>query len=245
MKAVKTITASIGFLMFASPVVFGTGIPVIDFANVTQSTISAIQNAKTAANSALQYAKQIDQYNMQQNQYADQVKNTIAPVASVWQEAQRTINDVLSTVDAYKSIGSDLQGYLNKFQDVNYWSTAPSGLFQPQTAGSSAQKKANEALMRGILQQQEQLRQDAASLQQLQGLAQNAEGRMQALQYANQLASLQAKQLMQVRALLMQTQAAEAARNQTLANEEAMRQAATDKFLGGQYQYGPSKAWKP
>jgi len=68
---------------------------------------------------------------------------------------------------------------------------------------------------------------------------------MQALQYANQLATLQAKQLMDVRALLIQAQTAEATRNQTLANDEAMRQAADAKFLGGSFQYTPGKSWKP
>jgi P-type conjugative transfer protein TrbJ len=123
--------------------------------------------------------------------------------------------------------------------------SAPSSAYQLQTTGPTAQMKANAALMRGILQQQDQLRQDAASLQQLQGMAATAEGRMQALQYANQLATLQAKQLMDVRALLIQAQTAEATRNQTLANDEAMRQAADAKFLGGSFQYSAGSSWKP
>ena len=241
---IKTIAACICLTMTALAPVFG-GIPVIDYSNLTQNTVSAVQNVETAANSAAQYAKQLMQYKTQLDQYADQVKNSLAPVTSVWQNAQATINSVLSTVDAYKSIGTDLQGYLNKFQDTNYWMSAPSSAYQLQTTGPAAQMKSNAALMHGILQQQNQLRQDAAALQQLQGFAQTAQGRMEALQYANQLASLQAKQLMDVRTLLIQAQIAEATRNQTLANDEAMRQAADSKFFGGSFQYNAPTGFKP
>jgi len=48
---------------------------------------------------------------------------------------------------------------------------------------------------------------------------------------ANQLAALQQEQLLQIRELLLQEQQALAARNATLANDEAMREAATKKFF--------------
>jgi P-type conjugative transfer protein TrbJ len=54
---------------------------------------------------------------------------------------------------------------------------------------------------------------------------------MAALMAANQLVALQQEQLLQIRALLVQEQQALAARAQTLANDEAMREAATQKFF--------------
>jgi len=45
------------------------------------------------------------------------------------------------------------------------------------------------------------------------------------------LAALQQEQLMQIRVLLLQEQQALVARNATLANDEAMREAATKKFF--------------
>ena len=48
---------------------------------------------------------------------------------------------------------------------------------------------------------------------------------------ANQLVALQQEQLLQIRALLVQEQQALAARAQTLANDEAMREAATKMFF--------------
>ena len=69
---------------------------------------------------------------------------------------------------------------------------------------------------------------DAATLQRLQANAQTASGQMQAIGYANQLASNQANQLLQLRALLIAQQTAEATRNQVIADREA-QQAAADQ----------------
>ena len=71
--------------------------------------------------------------------------------------------------------------------------------------------------MKGIVQQQAQIRADAATLGRLQAQASGADGQMKALMAANQLAALQQEQLLQIRELLLQEQQALAARNQTLA----------------------------
>ena len=93
------------------------------------------------------------------------------------------------------------------------------------------QKQANDAMVKGIVAQQAQIRADAATLERLQSQASTADGQMKALYAANQLAALQQEQLLQIRALLVQEQQALAARGQTLANDEAMREAATKKFF--------------
>jgi P-type conjugative transfer protein TrbJ len=154
----------------------------------------------------------------------------VAPAAQVWQQAQSTMNGVMGTVSMFQN-GSQLQNYLNQFQNVNYWLSAPPNAYTYQTAGSIAQKQANDAMVKGIVQQQAQIRADAATLQQLQSQASTADGQMKALMAANQLAALQQEQLLQIRALLVQEQQALAARNQTDANDAAMRQAATQKFF--------------
>jgi P-type conjugative transfer protein TrbJ len=173
----------------------------------------------------------VQQYQLQLQQYANQLRNTVAPVAQVWQSAQQTMNSVMGTVGMFQN-GSALQSYLNQFQNVNYRLSAPPNAYTFQTAGSMAQKQANDSLVKGIVQQQAQIRADAATLEQLQSQASTADGQMKALYAANQLAALQQEQLLQIRELLLQEQQALAARNQTLANDEAMREAATEKFFG-------------
>src|SRR6516164_1227818 len=213
--------ALVATLPLSSP---GTGIPVIDASNLTQNTVTALKQVAA-------YAQQVQQYQLQMQQYLNQVKNTVAPVAQVWQAAQGTMNSVLGTVNMFQGGQSQLQGYLNQFQNVNYWASAPPGNYTYQTAGSVAQKQANDALVKGIVAQQAQIQKDAATLQQLQNQASTADGQMKALMAANQVAALQQEQLLQIRALLVQEQQALAARNATLANDEAMREAATEKFF--------------
>jgi type IV secretion system protein TrbJ len=220
-KIVLTLTALalVAALPLSSP---GT-LPVVDYSNLTQNVVTALHQVSA-------YAQQVQQYQLQLQQYANQVKNTVAPVGQVWQAAQGTMNSVMGTVGMFQK-GSALQSYLNQFQNVNYWLTAPAGNYTYQTAGSVAQKQANDALVKGIVAQQAQIRADAATLERLQSQASTADGQMKALMAANQLAALQQEQLLQIRALLVQEQQALAARGQTLANDEAMREAATKKFF--------------
>src|SRR6266446_4329382 len=133
----------------------GTGIPVIDFSNLTQNVVTALHQVSA-------YAQQVQQYQLQLQQYANQVKNTVAPVAQVWQAAQGTMNSVMGTVNMFQGGQSQLQGYLNQFQNVNYWLSASPNSYSYQTAGSIAQKQANDALVNGIVAQQAQIRADAA-----------------------------------------------------------------------------------
>jgi P-type conjugative transfer protein TrbJ len=212
--------------------------PVIDYSNLTQNITTALKQVSA-------YAQQVQQYQLQLQQYANQIKNTVAPAAQVWQSAQGTMNSVMGTVNMFQRDPSALQSYLSQFQNVNYWLSAPPANYTYQTAGSIAQKQANDALVQGIVAQQQQIQKDAATLQQLQSQASTADGQMKALMAANQLAALQQEQLLQIRELLLQEQQALVARNQTLANDDAMREAATKKF----YQTLPinvnAKSWNP
>lgn len=58
---------------------------VFDAANLQQSAISAVE----AVNQTL---KQLEEYALQLQQYEDQIKNSLAPAAYVWDQAQRTMN---------------------------------------------------------------------------------------------------------------------------------------------------------
>jgi len=220
----KMILTSVALALAAALPSTSTGtMPVIDYSNLTQNVITALHQVSA-------YAQQVQQYQLQLQQYANQVRNTVTPVAQVWQSAQGTMNSVLGTVGMFQN-GSALQNYLNQFQNVNYWLSAPPANYSYQTAGSVAQKQANDALVKGIVAQQQQIQKDAATLQQLESQASSADGQMKALMAANQLAALQQEQLLQIRELLLQEQQALAARSATLANDEAMREAATEKFF--------------
>lgn len=233
------------------PLVHALGIPVIDIANVQQS---ALMTAEAVA----QTLKQIEQYKTQLAQFENELQNSAAPAAYIWDEAQVTIGslmEAINTLDGYRRQAGSLDAYLAKFQDVNYYRASPcysaGGCTDAQRAAlednrrlaSESQKKANDAMVRGLDQQQTNLTRDAATLKRLQGGAQGAQGRMEALAYANQLAGEQAHQLLQIRAMLIAQQNAMAAKMQADADLEAQQEAAELKLTESRYKKSSERAW--
>lgn len=197
------------------------GIPVIDGGNL-------VQNVMTAIESVAQTLKQIEQYQTQLQQYENMLQNTMAPAAYIWDQAQSTINGLMNAVNT-------LDYYI---QDVSYYRSSPcfsaagcsdaerAAMEQNRSLASESQKKANDALFKGLEQQQRNLTADARQLERLQSAAQGATGQMQAIGFANQLAANQANQLLQIRGLLIAQQNAATARMQAQADLEAQQQAA-------------------
>jgi len=219
------------------------GIPVVDGRNL-------VQNIMTALESVAQTQNQIRQYQAQLQQYENQLQNTLAPSSYTWDQASRTMNQLRQSIDTlnfYKTQLGSLDNYLAQFQDVNHYRTSPcfqsSGCTPAQRLAleenlrlaAQARKKANDGLLRGLDQQQQALETDAATLQRLQASAQGATGQMQAIGYANQLASQQSSQLLQIRGLLIAQQNAMAAKMQAEADKDAQTQAADEQFRSGTF----------
>ncbi len=216
------------------------GIPVIDGGNLVQNVMSAIENVA-------QTLKQIEQYQTQLQQYENMIQNTMAPAAYIWDQAQSTINGLMTATDTlnyYKNQLGGVDSYLGKFQDVAYYRSSPcfngtggctpaeqAAMAENRRLASESQKKANDAMFKGLDRQQDALKSDAQRLQQLQAAAQGANGQMQAIGYANQLASQQANQLLQIRSLLVAQQNAIATRMQAEADREAQQQVARDSIF--------------
>jgi len=224
---------------------------VIDAANVMQTTITALENVQ-------QTAKQVQQYQTQLQQYQNMLQNTTAPATHIWDQAQRTMNALRNSIDTlnyYKGQLGSIDAYLGQFKNTADYRSHPcfsvNGCTQAQweamkaqeRLGSEAQKKANDALFRGIDQQQDTLEADARQLERLQASAQGAQGQMQAIGYANQLASHQSNQLLQIRGLLLAQQNAIATRNQVLADREAKEAANAALQRAGTFQRSPLRNW--
>ncbi len=238
------------------PAVHAGGIPVIDVTNVIQTTVSATE-------SVTQTLKMIQQYQTQLQQYQDMLKNSLEPSTYLWDNASATMNNLRTLVDSlsyYKNTMGSVDAYLRQFGDLNYYRTSPcfnpsgfcSGqerfaLDQARLLGYQSQKRANNAVFRGLDVQHDALQSDAGRLEQLQTAAGNAEGRMEAIGYANQFASQQANQLLQIRALLIAQQNAATTRMQAQMAEEARREAASRGLRSGSYSLytSPTKNWGP
>ena len=206
---------------------FTAGIPVFDASNMVQTTITAFENVN-------QTITQLQQYAAQLQQLEDQIRNTAAPAAFLWSEADRTIQRINAlqgqVMDIYSSV-NNLDSYLQKFGDVNFYRGSPffsaeggtkEQLMAGQTTGLELQKMTTEAAARTLQQQQEQMRADGEQLRQLSATAQTAEGRMAALQYANQFASLQNGQLLQLRATVQAMHQATVAKQLTEQDAQAL-----------------------
>lgn len=215
-------------------------IATIDAGNIVQSTISA-QQAIT------QTAQQLQQYQAQLQQLQNQIQNTTNPSSFQWDNANATINNVLAsvnTINGYKTQAGSMAAYLSQYSDTSQYQTTScigkggctgaqiQQLSASQTTGSDSQKTANDNMLLNINAQQQQLQSDANNVAVLQQNAQTSTGQMEALQAANQLASNQAVQLMQIRSLMIAQQTAEATRAETIVDQEAQQQASSIAFIG-------------
>ncbi|MEO6679489.1 MAG: P-type conjugative transfer protein TrbJ [Pseudomonas sp.] len=227
------------------------GIPVFDGANTSQTAISAIQNVAAVA-------KQIEQYKIQLEQYQNMLENTAAPAAYIWDQADQTISKLLTAQDTlsyYKAQAGSLERYLYRYQDTAFYNTAPcvglqgctaqdqQAIANAQVETSSARKRANDALLRSVANQQETLQADADALASIQRQATTATGRMQAIQSANQLASAQTNQLLQIRSLLVAQQNAIATDAQVKADREAQNAVADKRVLSGDNSPSTEQPW--
>lgn len=208
---------------------------VIDESNLRQNIVAAAQTVAAVK-------KQIEQYKTQLQQYENMLQNTMGSTDHIWDQAQATINKLLQaqeTLNYYKNQAGSLDAYLSRYHDINYYQTSPcftsqgctdaerQVLLEARAQGSEAQKRANDAVLKGVDQQQQTLTKDAANLTRLQTKATTAQGQMQALQAANQLASAQTHQLLQIRGLLVAQENAAATRAQVKADREAQQEAAS------------------
>ena len=246
-KTALAVALATGFITTTTAPV-QAGIPVIDGGNLAQNIMTAIE-------SVAQTLKQIEQYQTQLQQYENQLQNTMAPAAYIWDQAQTTINRLIAaqnTLAYYENQLGSLDRYLAKFQDVAYYRSSPcfssggcsdaerAAMEQNRRLASESQKKANDALFKGLDQHQDALTADARTLQQLQGKAQGATGQMQAIGYANQLASQQANQLLQIRTMLTAQHNAEAARIAAELDAEARGDARAEQMRTWTFRPSPA-----
>ncbi|HCH1022503.1 TPA: P-type conjugative transfer protein TrbJ [Vibrio parahaemolyticus] len=224
------------------------GIPVVDGTNLMQNIISATE-------AVAQTAKQIQQYQTQLQQYENQLQNTMAPAAYIWDQAQSTIDDLThatNTLAYYQNQLGSLDAYISKFQDVAYYRSSPcfngsggctpaeqAAMEENRRLASESQKTANDALFESLKLQHENLQADARQLHRLQSAAQGADGQLAAIGYANQLASNQANQHLQIRSLLIAQQNAEAARLASESDAHARGEAREKQLRAWEFQPSP------
>jgi P-type conjugative transfer protein TrbJ len=250
MKKAKLILCSVAFSAAAATLPVQAGIPVIDGGNLTQNILTAFESIAQTAKQIQQYEKQVLEYQTQLEQYENQLLHSLAPVASIWDAATTTMDKLVAaqnTLDFYQNKLGSLERYLDKYQDADYYRNSPCftaqgcsdsemrAMRENLAMSSQAQKKSNDAVFKSIEQQQVSLKADARTLVRLQQAAKSAEGQLQAIGYANQLASNQTMQLLQMRSLMVAQNNAEASHRQAAIDIEAKQQAAHEISTENRY----------
>lgn len=239
--------------LVSTPVISG-GIPVVDIPGW-------IQRVQTIAQQATQIQNQINQYKMQALHYKDIITNAQTNIQSLknfqWDNANMVISNILeatNTLDYYKQETGSLNNYLDRFQSSEFYRKGKcftggcskeelQKISQNQVQASVSEKRANDAMLKGIDKQQQTMKDDAVNLASLQKKAQDAEGQKQALQAAAQLASNQSHQLLQIRGLLLAQQNSQATRYAAQSNKEAIVDAGDDRFRQGSYTKSVHMKW--
>lgn len=236
------------FLLLVSSSSFA--LPVFDFANW-------IQNGKVIVNQVNQIKNQIQGYQLQLNHYNTLLQNTKSLTSFQWDNANQVINNLLestNTIDYYKQEAGSLNTYLERFQTTEFYKNSAcftgncskdelNKIDKSKLQASVAEKRANDAMVKGIDKQQERIKTDSEKLSVLQEKAETADGQKQALQAASQLASNQAYQLLQIRGLMLAGQNAQATRYASEANKEAIVDAGDSRFREGEYHHSSGTGW--
>lgn len=259
MRHLKILAAKIAIvLMSVCATPSFAGIPVIDGTNLGQNIMTAVESVAQTIKQIEQYTTQLQQYSTQIQQYENMLQNTLQPAQNIWQNSNQTINGVLNTINTLSNLQNqygNLANYLNKFNSTEGYANNPcfsgqgctqaqwSDLLASRTISSTSQQNAYESSILGLQRQQAELQNDANTLVTLQGAARGATGQMQALGYANQLASAQSNQLLQIRALLIAEQNALTTRMQAEANKEAQQEAASRAIRAGAMANSRQIAW--
>lgn len=212
--------------------VFAAGIPVIDAAAIAQILT--------------QYQKQIEQYSLQLQQYQNMLQNTKTAESFDWDDAQKSINGLAGILDNMSQYDLKTFGNYNDYDQCFSGTCSASEQAKLQAArqqGSLAQKEANDALYFASQQSRDEMQAEANRLRAVQIRAQDANGQMEALSYANQIASSQANQLLKIQALLVAQTQANAVKMEADAARQAEMDAAGKKVMTDSIQRVPAMDW--
>jgi type IV secretion system protein TrbJ len=185
-----------------------------------------------------QLAQQAAQLKTEISQYEDMLLNSKGLSSHVWGKALQDFKSLQSLMQQSKALAytaSDLDSeYASRYGTYNQYISQNLGrhTWQNQYSQWSTQGADNTLYtLKGLGLQASQLQNDQQLLSQLQGMATSAEGRMQAAQITNMLASQNVEQLMKLRELMMmqlQMQANYLSQQQA---KEDLRQAGSDRFV--------------
>ena len=227
MQARKIPNLHAGLAALVATAVLGVGAPasaqwtVFDPANVTQSTISALQNVAAVE-------KQINQYELQIQQFETQQANLTSPLTSIYGLALQDIQGAQTDVNGFSNLanGSSLQAYVQRLSQPTAATPASSQQLLGLQYGQLSSQITGSQTLNTQIQTQGQKLQTV-----LQGCSASATGTTQTTGCLNQIAGLDAQSQLELESLVntqMQTQAA--GQLAAASGDSSMEQAAYKAF---------------
>ena len=184
-----------------------------------------------------QLAQQAEQLKTEINQYSDMIQNSKGISTQVWGKALddfTRLQQIMSQSKALAASAGNLDGqFSDKYSTYSDYRNQQMGKadFQRKYQQWSTEGSDNALYtLKGLNVQAQQMEEEQAVIQQLQGMAGSAEGRMQALQVANMMASQQVDQVFKLRQLMMQQVQMQANYLAIQQDKEAAERAARDKY---------------
>jgi len=228
-------------LVCARPAPANAGIPVIDWSNIIQSTISAVEDVNQSAQLVLNYKNLISQYERM-------VTDAVVPAFYVWDQLSQTVDALKLAQQTARDGRAALKGELKQFLDPNYYRSsncynsqgAKGGCFENykklMEALSDREREAQETRDKQLEAQLDSLKARTEKEKQLQQAAQTTDGKdgqLKAIQATNQLLDAQYAELRDTRALLITQQQAAAEERRKQLVRDAAQQALSDKWHSG------------
>lgn len=207
-------------------------------------------------NTMMTWFETVLQYVHMIEEYEENVRDLADFVGSPFEELQDNLIELIDLVDTHFNEFGGMDNYLNYFKEVKAYADTPcftkeqqctqarlEELLQTKSAGILGMKRANDRLFRQIKQQQDNLRADAARLNQMRQSASSTKGRNEAMQASAQLTGEVANQLLQIRNLMIAQQQMQATKSQLDQDKDAQDTAAVSVIKRGTYVPGGRTPW--
>ena len=179
--------------------------------NNAQLVQHGAEQLKQSAQFAQQITNQVQQIQNQLQMYQNMLQNTATLPTRIWGQAQADLAQLVSLTQQGQSLAYGMSNIDQVFRQR--FGTYDSFLGQNITGGSFSQAYSSwSATQRDTIASTlktanltaDQITSDATILRQLQAQSESADGQMRALQIGHSLASVQADQMMKLRALIAQ-----------------------------------------
>ena len=215
MKPMSNRLASVGRLARASGLALAALASLSAPQPARAQLVVTCTNCSTTWTQLLQYAKeaqqlatQLQSYQLQLQQYANMITNTVALPSQIWATVQSDIMQVRNLSNAASLLSGNSGSIIARLQSVSAYANQVGSLgniagqfsMWQQTIGNNL-----NTMGRTLGLQQSQQQNGAAIVAALQQHSQSAVGQMQAIQAGNELAGANSAQLAQIQATLMAT----------------------------------------